>query len=49
VQFTEAKRYYNSVKLSAVIVLLRLAPGLSRYLFRVPGMLTLPDEETTTL
>jgi glycosyltransferase involved in cell wall biosynthesis len=48
-QFTEAKRYYHSVKLSAVIVLLRLAPGLSRYLFRVPGMLPLPDEETTTL
>jgi glycosyltransferase involved in cell wall biosynthesis len=48
VQFTEAKRYNNSVKLSAVIVLLRLAPGLSRYLFRAPGMLVLPDEKTTT-
>ena len=28
VQFTEAKRYYKSVKLSAVIVSLRLVPGV---------------------
>ena len=47
-QFTEAKRYYNSVKLSAVIVLLRLSPGLSRYLFRVPGLLPHPDDQTIT-
>ena len=48
VQFAEAKRFHNSAKLFAVMVLLRLAPGLSRYLFRVPGILPHPDEKSTT-
>jgi hypothetical protein len=46
-QFTEAKRYYRSVKLSALIVLLRLAPGLLRCLFRLRRMLLPPHGETS--
>jgi hypothetical protein len=42
VQFTEANRYYRSAKMSAVILLLRLAPGLMRYLLRLQGVL-LPE------
>ena len=48
VQFTEAKRYYKSVKLSAVIVSLRLVPGVLRCLFWLRGILLNPDEESTT-
>jgi glycosyltransferase involved in cell wall biosynthesis len=35
VEFMEAKRYYRSVKMSALILLLRLAPKLTRRLFRL--------------
>ena len=47
-QFTEAKRYYRSVKLSALVVLLRFAPGLLRCFFRLRGMLLPPHGESTT-
>jgi glycosyltransferase involved in cell wall biosynthesis len=46
-QFTEAKRYYRSVKLSAVIVSLLLVPGVLRCLFWLRGILLHPDEEST--
>jgi glycosyltransferase involved in cell wall biosynthesis len=48
VQFTEAKRYYRSAKMSALILLLRLAPGLMRCVFRLRGMLLPPHKESTT-
>jgi glycosyltransferase involved in cell wall biosynthesis len=48
VQFTEAKRYYRSAKMSALILLLRLAPGLMRCVFRLRGMLLPPHKEGTT-
>jgi len=48
VQFTEAKRYHNSMKLSAVIMLLRLAPGLLRRVLRLRGILLPQYEESTT-
>jgi hypothetical protein len=35
VEFREAKRYYRSAKMSALILLLRLAPRLTRRLFRL--------------
>ena len=38
VEFTEAKRYYGGAKMSALILLLRLAPRLMRYLFRLRGV-----------
>ncbi len=47
-QFTEAKRYYRSAKISAVIVLLRLAPGLTRRLLRLRGILLTAHKKGTT-
>lgn len=47
VQFTEANRYYSSTMMSAVILLLRLAPGLIRRLFRLRGMLVAAYRENT--
>ena len=34
VEFTEAQRYLRSAKIAALLLLLRLVPGLMRYLFR---------------
>jgi hypothetical protein len=48
VHFTEAKRYYGSAKMSALILLLRLAPGLMRRVFRLRSMLLPPHKESTT-
>lgn len=48
VEFTEAKRYYGSFKMTALVVLLRLAPGLMRYLFRLRGIL-LPRHKASTM
>jgi Glycosyltransferases involved in cell wall biogenesis len=48
VAFTEAKRYYRSVTMSALILLLRLAPGLMRYLFRLRGTLLPMHRASTT-
>jgi hypothetical protein len=46
-EFTEARRYYGSVKLTALIVLLRLAPGLMRWLLRLRSMLLPRHKEST--
>jgi glycosyltransferase involved in cell wall biosynthesis len=46
--FTEARRYYRSAKISAVILVLRLAPGLTRRLLRLRGMLLTAHKEGTT-
>jgi glycosyltransferase involved in cell wall biosynthesis len=48
VEFTEAKRYHRSAKITALILLLRLAPGLMRCLFRLRGMLLPTQQESTT-
>jgi glycosyltransferase involved in cell wall biosynthesis len=48
VEFTEARRYHGSVKITVLIVLLRLAPGLIRFLFRLRGMLLPRHKESTT-
>src|SRR5258708_6561646 len=48
VEFTEARRYRKSAKMTALILLLRLAPGLMRFLFRLRGMLLLRRKESTT-
>jgi glycosyltransferase involved in cell wall biosynthesis len=48
VEFTQAKRYYRSFKMTALVVLLRLAPGLMRYLFRLRGIL-LPWDKGSTM
>jgi glycosyltransferase involved in cell wall biosynthesis len=48
VEFTEANRYDRSVKMTALILLLRLAPGLMRFLFRLRGML-LPRHKISTM
>jgi glycosyltransferase involved in cell wall biosynthesis len=48
VEFTEANRYDRSVKMTALILLLRLAPGLMRFLFRLRGML-LPRHNISTM
>jgi glycosyltransferase involved in cell wall biosynthesis len=48
VEFTEANRYYRSAKMSAFILLSRLAPGLMRCLFRLRGLLLPPDKESRT-
>jgi hypothetical protein len=48
VEFTEARRYRKSAKMTALILLLRLAPGLMRFLFRLRGMLLLRHKENTT-
>jgi glycosyltransferase involved in cell wall biosynthesis len=47
VEFTEAKRYYGSFKMTVLVVLLRLAPGLMRYLLRLRGMLLPRHKEST--
>src|SRR5437868_1212099 len=41
VQFTKANRYYRSSRISVLILLLRLAPGLAQFVFRFRGMLRL--------
>jgi hypothetical protein len=48
VEFTEARRYHGSVKMTALIMLLRLAPGLMRWLFRLRGILLPRHKESTT-
>lgn len=48
VEFTEAKRYYGSFKMTVLIVLLRLAPGLMRWLFSLRGILLPRHKESTT-
>jgi hypothetical protein len=48
VEFTEAKRYHGSVKMTALILLLRIAPGLMRWLFRWRGVLLPTHKESTT-
>jgi glycosyltransferase involved in cell wall biosynthesis len=48
VEFTEAKRYRRSAKITALILLLRLVPGLMRYLFRLRGILLPRHKECTT-
>ena len=48
VEFTEAKRYRRSAKITALILLLRLVPGLMRYLFRLRGILLPRHKESTT-
>ena len=45
--FTEAKRYYGRFKMTALIVLLRLAPGLMRWLFSLRGILLPRHKEST--
>jgi glycosyltransferase involved in cell wall biosynthesis len=47
VEFTEANRYHRSAKMAALILLLRLAPGLMRFLFRLRGMLLPRHKEST--
>jgi hypothetical protein len=48
-EFTEANRYHGSFKLTALIVLLRLAPGLMRWLLRLRSMLLPLRKESTML
>jgi glycosyltransferase involved in cell wall biosynthesis len=48
VEFTEAKRYYRSAKMTALILLLRIAPGLMQYLVRLRGMLLPTRKKGTT-
>jgi glycosyltransferase involved in cell wall biosynthesis len=47
VEFTEANRYHRGAKMAALILLLRLAPGLIRRLFRLRDML-LPTHKAST-
>jgi glycosyltransferase involved in cell wall biosynthesis len=47
VEFTEAQRYHRSAKMTALILLLRHAPGLMRCLFRLRGMLLPTHKEST--
>jgi glycosyltransferase involved in cell wall biosynthesis len=47
VEFTEAKRYHGSFKMTALILLLRLAPGLMRWLFSLRGILLPRHKERT--
>jgi glycosyltransferase involved in cell wall biosynthesis len=46
VEFTGAKHYYGSFKMTVLVVLLRLAPGLMRYLLRLRGMLLRRHKES---
>jgi hypothetical protein len=48
VEFTEAKRHRRSIKITALILLLRLVPGLMRYLFRLRGIPLPRHKESTT-
>jgi hypothetical protein len=47
VEFTEAKGYLGSVKMTVLILLLRLAPGLTRFLLRLRSMLLSRHKEST--
>lgn len=48
IEFTEARRYRRSVKITVLILILRLAPGIMQYLFRLRGMLLASYKGTTT-
>jgi glycosyltransferase involved in cell wall biosynthesis len=48
IEFAEARRYRRSAKITALILLLRLVPGLMRYLFRLRGILLPRHKESTT-
>jgi hypothetical protein len=46
-EFTEARRYGRSAKITALILLLRFVPGLTRFLLRLRSMLLPRHKEST--